>query len=103
MARDKFYISGSLVKAKIDNTSPLAYGMPSTANMFFENSPVFRVGGDGTTAVVEAKSGEGKVFVMGTGGDFPWRTGWHLQAAFQRSLLWSGQTSYTAINREGRA
>ncbi len=95
LARDKFYIPGSLMRAKIDNTNPLAYGMPEQADVFFDNNPVFRLQGDakanginpvawfsgpetlssgwaqgqqlldGTTAVVEAKKGEGKVFVMG--------------------------------------
>ncbi len=83
------------MRAKIDNTNPLAYGMPDTVDMFFDNSPVFRLPADarakgenrvawfsgketldsgwaqgqemldGATAVVEATSGEGKVFVMG--------------------------------------
>jgi hypothetical protein len=69
--------------------------MPEQADVFFDNNPVFRLPGDakasginpvawfsgpetlssgwaqgqqlldGTTAVVEAKKGEGKVFVMG--------------------------------------
>ena len=93
--RDTFYIPGSLLRANIDNTNPLAYGMPSTVDMFFDNNPVFRLPADakakgenqvawfagketldsgwalgqqlldGATAVVEAKEGEGKVFVMG--------------------------------------
>jgi len=93
--RDKFYIPGSLMRARIDNTNPLAYGMPETVDVFFDNSPSFRLSAearatgatpvawfsgadtldsgwalgqqllDGTTAVVEARSGEGKVFVMG--------------------------------------
>ncbi len=95
LPRDKFYIPGSLMRARIDNTNPLAYGMPETVDVFFDNNPVFRLPGDakakgetqvawfsgketlesgwalgqelldGATAVVEAKRGEGKVFVMG--------------------------------------
>jgi hypothetical protein len=95
LSRDKFYIPGSLMKAKIDNTNPVAFGMPSEVAMFFDSSPVFRLAGDagargqntvawfsgketlesgwalgqdhldGATAVVEAKVGEGRVFVMG--------------------------------------
>ena len=95
LSRDKFYIPGSLMKAQIDNTNPIAYGMPSTVDMFFDSSPVFRLAPeaktkgenqvawfqgketldigwalgqqylDGATAVIEAKSGEGHVFVMG--------------------------------------
>lgn len=90
LSRDKFYIPGSLMRATIDNTNPLAYGMPKTVEMFFDNSPVFNVGAgvnpvasfagketldsgwawgqehlDGGTAVAEAKVGEGKVLIMG--------------------------------------
>jgi hypothetical protein len=95
LPRDKFYIPGSLMKARIDNTNPLAYGMPENVDVFFDNNPVFRLPADakargenqvawfsgketldsgwalgqqlldGASAVVEAKIGEGKVFVMG--------------------------------------
>jgi hypothetical protein len=92
---EKFYIPGSLLKAHIDNTNPLAYGMPETVDVFFDNSPVFRmeptatlkktsaVGWfqgadvldsgwawgqqylDGGTAVAEATVGEGRVVLLG--------------------------------------
>lgn len=90
LPRDKFYIPGSLMRATIDNTNPLAYGMPKTVEVFFDNSPVFNLGAgvkqvasfqgkqtldsgwawgqeylDGLTAVAEAKVGEGKVMIMG--------------------------------------
>jgi hypothetical protein len=95
LTRDKFYIPGSLMRAHIDNTNPLAYGMPETVDVFFDNNPVFRLPPDaqtkgetpvawfsgkdtldsgwalgqqlldGASAVVEAKVGEGKVFAMG--------------------------------------
>jgi hypothetical protein len=95
LPRDKFYIPGSLMRAHVDNTNPLAYGMPETVDVFFDNNPVFRLPADakakgetqvawfsgketldsgwalgqqlldGATAVVEARAGEGKVFVMG--------------------------------------
>jgi hypothetical protein len=90
LPRDKFYIPGSLIRTTIDNTDPLAYGMPKTVETFFDNSPVFDVGAgvksvasfvgkdtldsgwawgqehlDGGVAVAEAKVGEGKVMMMG--------------------------------------
>jgi hypothetical protein len=43
LAREKFYIPGSLMEASVDNTVPLAYGMPEKVDMFFDNSPVFRL------------------------------------------------------------
>jgi hypothetical protein len=43
LARDKFYVPGSVLRVQIDNTNPLAYGMPDKADVFFDNSPVFRL------------------------------------------------------------
>jgi hypothetical protein len=95
LPRDKFYIPGSLLKAQVDNTNPLAYGMPDQVDVFFDNSPVFRLDPDaelkhtsavtwfsgtnvldsgwawgqqyldGGTAVAEAFAGEGKVVMLG--------------------------------------
>ncbi|HLX42695.1 MAG TPA: M14 metallopeptidase family protein [Bryobacteraceae bacterium] len=95
LPREKFFIPGSLLKTNIDNTNPLAYGMPSQVDVFFDNSPVFRMEPnaeqrrtsavawysgatpldsgwawgqqylDGGTAVAEASIGEGKVFLLG--------------------------------------
>jgi hypothetical protein len=92
---EKYYIPGSLIRAQVDNTSPLAYGMPSSVDMFFDKSPSFKLLPDaalkgvtavswydgpkvldsgwawgqqylnGTTAVIEAKVGKGKVFFFG--------------------------------------
>ncbi len=33
------------MRATIDNTNPLAYGMPETVDVFFDNNPVFRLAG----------------------------------------------------------
>ena len=95
LPREKFYIPGSLLKVDVDNTDPLAYGMPKQVDIFFDNSPVFRldpsagikktapvawfssaaplVSGwawgqqylDAGTAVAEATVGEGKVVLLG--------------------------------------
>ncbi|HEX3745466.1 MAG TPA: M14 metallopeptidase family protein [Bryobacteraceae bacterium] len=92
---DKFYIPGSLLKMNVDNTNPVAYGMPKTVDVFFDNSPVYQlqptvemqktspVGWfsgktvldsgwawgqqylDGGTAVAESTVGEGKVVLLG--------------------------------------
>jgi hypothetical protein len=92
---EKFYIPGSLLKTHIDNTNPLAYGMPEQVDVFYDNSPVFRMGPtaamkktntvgwysgadvldsgwawgqqylDGGAAVAEASVGEGKVVLLG--------------------------------------
>jgi hypothetical protein len=92
---EKYYIPGSLLRAQVDNTNPLAYGMPTSLDVFFDRSPSFRLlpnaalahvaavswyQGDhvldsgwawgqqylnGTTAVIEAGVGKGKVFLYG--------------------------------------
>jgi hypothetical protein len=95
LPREKFFIPGSLLKVNVDNTNPLAYGMPSQIDVVFDNSPVFKLEPDaglkhtspvawfsgaeplssgwawgqqyldGGTAVAEAAVGEGKVFMLG--------------------------------------
>lgn len=40
---DEFFCPGSTVKVKVDNTDPLAYGMPDEALVLFRSSPVFEV------------------------------------------------------------
>jgi hypothetical protein len=95
LPREKFYIPGSLLKTSVDNTNPLAYGMPQQLDVFFDSSPVFRLEPDaelkhtsavawfagaevldsgwawgqqyldGGTAVAEASVGEGKVVLLG--------------------------------------
>jgi hypothetical protein len=95
LPREKFYIPGSLLRTDVDNTNPLAYGMPAQVDVFFDSSPVFRLEPDselkhtsavawfsgpevldsgwawgqqyldGGTAVAEASVGEGKVVLLG--------------------------------------
>jgi len=43
LPRDKYYVPGSLLKVRVNNNNPLAYGMPAEADVFFENSPVFHL------------------------------------------------------------
>ncbi len=40
---EKYYIPGSLLTVSVDNTNPVAYGMPKHVDVFFDNSPVFRL------------------------------------------------------------
>jgi len=95
LPQDKFYVPGSLLKISVDNTNPLAYGMPDKVDVFFDSSPVFKMGPDaaqkktsavgwyagpetldsgwawgqqylnGGTAIAEASLGEGKVVLLG--------------------------------------
>ena len=95
LAREKFYIPGALLKVQVNNSHPLAYGMPKEVDVFFDSSPVFRLEPsaevkhtsavawysgpepldsgwawgqqylDGGTAVVDAAVGEGRVVLLG--------------------------------------
>ena len=41
--RSRYYVPGSVLEVRFDNTHPLAHGMPERSNVFFDNSPVFRL------------------------------------------------------------
>ena len=43
LPRSQYYIPGSVLRARVDNTHPLAHGMSRYADMFFDNSPSFRL------------------------------------------------------------
>jgi hypothetical protein len=86
-----FYIPGSILRAQVDPTQPLAYGMTSGADVYYDNNPAFaatdsadlkrvawfsgdllRSGWalgekrlDGTASVIDAKLGKGRVMLMG--------------------------------------
>ncbi len=89
----KFYVPGSVLEAKVDNGNPLAFGMPETAMVFYNNNPTYTINGDAagvkrvswfasedplksgwawgqkalndTTGVIDADVGKGKVFILG--------------------------------------
>jgi hypothetical protein len=95
LTSDKFYVPGSVLRAAVDNSSPLAWGMGDHADVFFENSEAFRLEPsaslkgvkpvawfdspaplrsgwawgqnylDGTVAVVDAAVGKGRLFLFG--------------------------------------
>ncbi len=95
LGSDKFYIPGSVLRVAVDNTNPLAWGMPGTLDVFFDNSPAFRLEPDaelkhvrpvawfdsatplhsgwawgqgyleGSVAVIQADLGKGQVFLYG--------------------------------------
>lgn len=43
LPREKFYIPGSVVRARVDNTHPLAWGLGPQVDFMFHASPVFRL------------------------------------------------------------
>jgi hypothetical protein len=92
---EKYYIPGSVLRMAVDPAAPLAHGMTSPVDVFFDNSPVFALNPDATmkgvrpvgwfdnvtplrsgwaygqgyleggVQVVEASVGAGKVFLFG--------------------------------------
>jgi hypothetical protein len=92
---EKFYVPGSILRARVDNAHPLAHGMPEEIDVFFDNTPSFALLPDAglkgvrpvawfddgpllrsgwawgesylkrTVQVVEATVGKGKVFLYG--------------------------------------
>ncbi len=65
---EKFYVPGSLLTVQVDNTQPVAYGFPKQVDVFFDNSPVFRLKPDA------ASRGAGAVAWFAT--DAPLHSGW---------------------------
>jgi hypothetical protein len=39
----KYYVPGSVLQVSVDNTAPVAYGLAEKVDVFFANSPVFRL------------------------------------------------------------
>ena len=44
LPREKFYIPGSVLRARVDTSQPLAWGVADQLDLFFDESPVFRLG-----------------------------------------------------------
>ena len=95
LGSEKFYVPGSILRARLDNSHPLAHGMPDTVDVFFDNTPSFALPPDAglkgvrpvmwfddgpllrsgwawgesylsrTAQVAEARVGEGRVFLYG--------------------------------------
>ncbi|GHV47485.1 peptidase [Bacteroidia bacterium] len=42
-SRDKFYLPGSVLRVKVNNTIPVAYGIPEDLDLLYSNNPVFRL------------------------------------------------------------
>jgi hypothetical protein len=64
---ERFYIPGSLIKTQVNDTLPVAYGMPSTVDVFFDRSPAFRATPDASNhgLSVIAYYGEGDLLASG--------------------------------------
>jgi hypothetical protein len=43
---DKFYVPGSVLRVQVDTTRPVSFGMSRDVDVFYDNSPAFRLGTD---------------------------------------------------------
>ncbi len=43
LPRSKFFVPGSVIRVRVNNTHPLAYGLPENLDVSFNNSPVFKL------------------------------------------------------------
>jgi hypothetical protein len=39
----KYFVPGSVLQVSVDGTNPINYGLPEKVDIFFDNSPVFRL------------------------------------------------------------
>jgi hypothetical protein len=67
LTREQFYVPGSVLRVRVDNTTPLGYGFEPEVDVFFENSPAFKL---------DADAGRDIRRVAWFAGASPLRSGW---------------------------
>jgi hypothetical protein len=88
LPRTKFYVPGSVLATKVDVGNPVAYGMTEKTDVFFDDSPVFKLSPNATNIKVIATY-DGKT---------PLRSGW----AWGQSYLENGVAAAEASLGKGR-
>jgi hypothetical protein len=68
LPREKYYIPGSVLEARVDNSNPLAFGLNEKTDIYFNNSPVFSLDPDAAAKGVRP--------VAWFDGSAPLRSGW---------------------------
>jgi hypothetical protein len=53
LPQEKFYVPGSLLRVTVDNTQPVTAGLPRNVDVFFDDSPVFRLEPDAASKGVK--------------------------------------------------
>jgi hypothetical protein len=51
LTREQYYVPGSVLRVSVDNTTPLGYGFERQVDVFFDNSPVFRLGSEAADSI----------------------------------------------------
>jgi hypothetical protein len=65
--RSKFYVPGSVLRMEVDQAAPVMAGVPKNVDVFFDNSPVFRLG---------TNAGDFRLRSLGWFNENPLRSGW---------------------------
>ncbi|MCI0437252.1 MAG: M14 family metallopeptidase [Gemmatimonadetes bacterium] len=90
LPREKYYIPGSVLGARVDAAHPLAHGIGDRVDFFFDNSPVFRLGPDADAAGIR------RIAWFDT--STPLRSGW----AWGQSVLENGVVGLEANVGRGK-
>jgi len=90
LSSDKFYVPGSILRVAVDNTAPSAAGAEDHIDVFFNNSPVFRLEPNAVAKGIRP--------LMWFDSDKPLRSGW----AWGQNYLEGGTTAFEATVGQGR-
>jgi hypothetical protein len=88
---EKYYVPGSVLRVAVDTSAPLAHGLSPATDVFFDNSPVFKLDPDATMKGVRPVAW----FDSAT----PLRSGW----AYGQGYLQGGVQVLDATVGKGRA
>jgi hypothetical protein len=91
LPQSKFYTPGSVLAARFDTSNPIALGMDDLTNVFFDDSPVFKLGAGADAAGVR------RIAWFDT--KTPLRSGW----SWGESYLENGVVAFEATIGKGRA
>jgi Zinc carboxypeptidase len=91
LSSDKFYVPGSIVRVAVDPSAPSATGAEDHIDVFFNNSPVFRLQPNAVARGVRP--------VMWFDSASPLRSGW----AWGQNYLEGGTTAFEASVGQGKA
>jgi hypothetical protein len=91
LPRTKFYVPGSVLSARVDLANPLSSGMEEHTDVFFDDSPVFKLGAEAAAAGVRS--------LAWYDSKQPLRSGW----AWGQSYLENGVAALEARVGKGRA
>ncbi|MEO7457160.1 MAG: peptidase, partial [Gemmatimonadaceae bacterium] len=90
LPRTKFYVPGSVLSARVKTDDPIGWGMAEHTNMFFDDSPVFKLGADAAAKGVHA--------IAWFDSKTPLRSGW----AWGQGVLENGVVAAEARVGQGR-